>query len=283
MFGGIFKIMISIFGSSGFIGSKFVQNYKSISIPIDREISSAKSDDVLYFISTVHNYNIFDDPYLDVNTNLIKLIEVLEDYRKSGRSGIFNFVSSWFVYGKTTDLPAHENSPCNPTGFYSITKHAAEKMLISYCETFNIKYRILRLTNIIGDGDTKISKKKNALQYMINLLKNNEEIKLYNDGNVIRDYMFVDDCCEAIMTCIKSDMINCIINISNSEPVNIKDIIYYAKEKLNSSSIISSIETPEFHKTVQIENIYLDNSRLLQLGYKPVTTVYQAIDKILEN
>lgn len=275
--------MISIFGSSGFVGSRFVQNYKSISIPIDRETSSAKSDDVLYFISTVHNYNIFDDPYLDVNTNLIKLIEVLEEYRKSGRTGVFNFVSSWFVYGKTIDIPACENSLCNPTGFYSITKHAAEKMLISYCETFGIQYRILRLTNIIGPGDNKVSKKKNALQYMINLLKNNEEVKLYNDGNVIRDYMFVDDCCEAIMTCIKSDMINCIINISNSEPTKIKDIIYYAKNKLNSSSIISTIETPEFHKIVQIENIYLDNTKLLRLGYKPITTVYQAIDKILEN
>lgn len=275
--------MISIYGSNGFIGSNFYKKYKDECISIPRELNTPQTKNILYFISTVDNYNIHTDPFIDIDTNLNKLIKVLEECKKQKEQIVFNFISSWFVYGKTNDFPAKEDSVCNPTGFYSITKYAAEKMLISYCETFGIQYRILRLTNIIGDGDLKISKKKNALQYMINLLRNNEEVKLYNNGNVIRDYMFVDDCCEAIMKCIKSDTLNTIINISNSEPIKIKDIIYYAKEKLNSSSIISSIETPEFHKIVQIENIYLDNSRLLRLGYKPLTTVYQAIDKILEN
>lgn len=274
--------MISVFGSTGFIGSRFVEKYNSTIFSIERESSSSKSNDVLYFISTVHNYNIFDDPYVDINTNLIKLIEVLEDYRKSDRTGVFNFVSSWFVYGKTTDLPAHENSPCNPMGFYSITKHAAEKMLISYCQTYGIKYRILRLTNVIGVGDKKISKKKNALMYMIDLLKNNEEVKLYDGGKAIRDYMYIDDCCEAIMTCINNAPTGSITNISNSEPISIREIIYYVKEKLNSTSNIIDIETPEFHKIVQIENMYLDNTRLLQLGYTPKTTVYQAVDTILK-
>ena len=275
--------MISIYGGNGFIGSNFYKKYKDECVSIPRETNIPQTKNILYFISTVDNYNIHTDPFIDIDTNLNKLIKVLEECKKQKEQIVFNFISSWFVYGKTNDFPAKEDSVCNPTGFYSITKYAAEKMLISYCETFGIQYRILRLTNIIGHGDSKISKKKNALQYMINLLKNNEEVKLYNDGNVIRDYMFVDDCCEAIMKCIKSDTLNTIINISNSEPTKIKDIIYYAKEKLNSSSIISSIETPEFHKIVQIENIYLDNSRLLRLGYKPVTTVYQAIDNILEN
>jgi nucleoside-diphosphate-sugar epimerase len=275
--------MISIYGGNGFIGSNFYKKYKDECLLISREVNTPHTKSILYFISTIDNYNIHTDPFIDIDTNLNKLIKVLEECKKQKEQIVFNFISSWFVYGKTNNFPAKEGSLCNPTGFYSITKHAAEKMLICYCETFGIQYRILRLTNIIGPGDNKVSKKKNALQYMINLLKNNEEVKLYNDGNVIRDYMFVDDCCEAIMTCIKSDMINCIINISNSEPTKIKDIIYYAKDKLNSSSMISSIETPEFHKIVQIENIYLDNTKLLGLGYKPQTTVYQAIDKILEN
>lgn len=272
--------MISIFGSTGFIGSRFVEKHKSISLSIDRESITSKSDDVLYFISTVDNYNIFEDPYIDINTNLIKLIQVLESYRKSGKTGVFNFISSWFVYGQTPDLPANEKSLCNPTGFYSITKHAAEKMLISYCQTYKIQYRILRLTNIIG-GDNKKSKRKNALEYMFDLLKRDQEVKLYDGGDCIRDYMHVDDCCDAINCVISSNTINSIINISNKEPVKIKQIIDYAKNKLNSKSKVISISTPEFHKIVQVQNMYLDNTRLLQLGYTPKHTVYQAIDKIL--
>lgn len=275
--------MISLFGSTGFIGSRFLEMYRNQCIPIPKMSNKPWSNEIVYFISTVDNYNVHTDPRLDINTNLLKLIDVLEECRNSKEPITFNFISSWFVYGKTNDLPAKETSVCNPTGFYSITKHAAEKLIASYCETFGMNYRIMRLTNIIGPNDKKVSKKKNALQYMINLLKNNEEVKLYDGGRAVRDYMFVDDCCEAIMTCVKTAKPKSTINISNSEPVSIKDVIYYTKNKLNSSSNIISIDTPEFHKVVQIENMYLDNTVLKELGYTQKTTVYQAIDKILES
>jgi nucleoside-diphosphate-sugar epimerase len=275
--------MISIYGGTGFVGSKFIEMYSNKCISIPKSSNNPGSTNILYFISTVDNYNVYTDPYLDINTNLIKLVQVLEECKKINEKTpvTFNFVSSWFVYGKTNELPAKETSICNPTGFYSITKYAAEKLLMSYCDTFNIKYRILRLTNIIGESDKKVSKKKNAIQYLLNKLKNNEDVELYNNGNVIRDYMYVDDCCRAIMTCIESANLSDILNISNSEPMSIGEIINYSKEKINSKSKIKSIDSPEFHKIVQIENIYLDNTKLLKLGYTPKTNVYSAMDKIL--
>lgn len=272
--------MISVFGGSGFVGSNYINLNKDRVISIARESSIPESSEILYFISTVDNYNIYTDPYLDINTNLIKLIEVLEQC-KNKNIKTFNFISSWFVYGKTKDLPANENSVCNPTGFYSITKHAAEKMIISYCETFNINYRILRLTNIIGHGDKKISKKKNAIQFMINSLHKNEQVELYDGGKPIRDYMDVSDACRAIQCCLDYAPKNNIINISNSEPHSIGEIISYAKEKLNSKSNIVNIEPTNFHKVVQIENMYLDNSKLLSYGYTPHINVFQSIDKII--
>jgi nucleoside-diphosphate-sugar epimerase len=277
--------MITIFGSSGFIGSKYISLYSDKSIPVSRDDNSPKSSNILYFISTVDNYNVHSDPYLDVNTNLIKLISVLEECKKinSTNTVTFNFISSWFVYGKTTDLPAKETSVCNPTGFYSITKYAAEKLLMSYCETFGIKYRILRLTNIIGVGDKKASKKKNALQYMIECLKRNESIQLYDGGSHIRDYMDVGDACRAINCSILSAPVNEIINISNSEPHTIGEIISYAKYRCNSKSKIDSVPPTKFHKVVQIENMYLDNTKLLSYGYIPNVSVFESIDKILES
>jgi nucleoside-diphosphate-sugar epimerase len=211
------------------------------------------------------------------------LIDVLDTCRKSNLGNItFNYVSSWFVYGKTNELPANENSICNPTGFYSITKRAAEQLLISYCQTFNINYRIFRLTNIIGVDDKKVSKKKNALQYMINCLKTNDTISLYDGGVRIRDYMDVYDACRAMKIAMDNSDVNQIVNISNSEPNKIGDLIYYAKEKLNSKSIIQTIPSSDFHKIVQIEDMWLDNKKLLSYGYKKEYSAIQAIDKILE-
>ena len=275
--------MISVFGCSGFIGSKFISLFKDKCILIDKEDNIPKSNNILYFISTTDNYNVHTDPFVDINTNLIKLISVLEECKKLNNNEIiFNFVSSWFVYGKTNDLPANETSICNPTGFYSITKHTAENLIISYCKTFNMKYRIFRLTNIIGSGDKKISKKKNAIQYLIKCLKNNESIELYDNGSAIRDFMDVEDCCIAINVCMDKSPTNEIINISNNNPLKIREIIDYAKNKLNSNSLIYSISPPDFHEIVQIKNMWLDNKKLLSYGYVPKTDVFTAIDKILK-
>ena len=91
----------------------------------------------VYFISTVDNYNVHTDMHIDINTNLNVLMDVLKSFRESSPDAVFNFISSWFVYGNVP-LPAKEDSHCNPRGFYSITKRAAEQMLISYCETFGL-------------------------------------------------------------------------------------------------------------------------------------------------
>lgn len=273
---------ISIFGSSGFVGSEYCNTYPNRCIKIDRESNTPQSKDILYFISTVDNYNVYDDPYLDVNTNIIKLIDILEEV-KNLNDATFNFVSSWFVYGKTNNLPARETDSCDPSGFYSITKYAAEKMVASYCQTFGIKYRILRLTNIIGSSDKKVSKKKNALQYMFNLLKDNQPVNLYDNGDPIRDYMHVKDCVRAISTSINSKELNSIINISNSQPKRIGDLVSYAKDRIHSKSKLVNIPTPDFHKTVQNKDMYLDNSKLRMLGYKPSIDVYEAINMVLEN
>ena len=165
--------MISVYGSSGFIGSKFCNLYPNIVIKQKREERKPITHEILYFISTVDNYNVHTNITIDVETNLKVLCEVL-DYCRDGDIA-FNFISSWFVYGET-ELPAKEEYYCNPTGFYSITKKAAEDLLISFCKTYGMNYRILRLCNVMGRGDGKASTKKNALSYMIDLLKKNEDV-----------------------------------------------------------------------------------------------------------
>ena len=272
--------VISVYGSSGFIGSRFCSIYPD-SYRIPKEQNAPESDTILYFISTVHNYNIFTEPHKDIDTNLSKLIDVLEACRAKSNDMVFNFVSSWFVYGMNCTMDTKETTPCDPTGFYSITKRAAEQMLICYCNTFGLKYRILRLTNIIGEGDTKSSAKKNAVQHMISLLKKNEPVKLYDDGSNVRDFMYVEDACRALKTCIENSPINEIINISNHDPHSIGSIIRYSKEKLGSSSALISIEAPHFHKVVQVRDVCLNNDKLLSYGYKPSMNTFEAVDRIL--
>lgn len=269
---------IDLFGGTGFIGSNFFKLYKDVTYLHPREHNVPYYKNILYMISTTDNYNVFDNPHKDINTNLTKLIDVLENCKT--KNIIFNFISSWFVYGDV-DLPAKEISTCNPKGFYSITKKCAEDLLISYCKTFDIKYRILRLANVYGNEDKSVSKKKNALTYLINRIKNNEDINLYFNGDFIRDYIHVEDACKAIKICIDHGELNQIYNIGNGEPIIFKSIIDYVMEKTKSKSNIIPIDQPEFHKLVQVKNMYLDTKKLNSLGYSRKIDIYNGLNGLL--
>ena len=271
--------MISIFGGTGFIGSKFHEKYKDVSVVIPRDEVQPQSNKVLYMISTVDNYNVLENPFIDIETNLIHLMKVLENCK--GKDIEFTFISSWFVYGDT-HLPARETSGCRPKGFYSITKLAAEQLLQSYCKTFNIKYKIVRLGNVIGKGDGKASKKKNALQFLIDEMKADRDIHLYNNGEFYRDFVHVDDVVEGIKFVMDRGENEEIYNLGSArKPTLFKDVIAYAKQEMGSHSKIGNMEPSDFHKIVQVESMYLDSSKLGSLGFFPSIGVYEAVKQMI--
>lgn len=271
--------MISVYGASGFVGSRFCDLYPHLILRQGREERKPKSNNILYLISTVDNYNVHTNITLDVETNLKVLCEVLDHCREGNFT--FNFISSWFVYGET-ELPAKEEYYCNPTGFYSITKKTSEDLLISFCKTYGMNYRILRLCNVMGKGDGKVSSKKNALSYMIDLLKKNEDVYLYDEGTPIRDIMHVNDVCRAIDLICREGKVNEIYNIGSGQPTPVSAIIQTAKEYLGSTSNIKSKEAPEFHKIVQAKDFWMDTTKLKRLGFTQEISNEQIIQELCQ-
>ena len=272
----------SVFGGTGFIGRRFCELNDDVVI-IPRDDHEPKNSNILYLISTIDNYNIHKDLFVDIDTNLTTLMRVLEKVDRSDENLIFNFVSSWFVYGKNQDTPFKEDDlSCNPTGFYSITKRCAEQMLISFCETFNIKYRIFRLANVLGEGDTKISKKKNALQYLIKEIVYGRDVELYYGGNVLRDYIYVDDVCNAISHCMEYAPPNQIINIGSGKPYVFLNVIKKAIRYANSPSQIININPTHFHNIVQVKDSYLDTTKLRNFGYECQYNIDMIVEKLVD-
>ena len=186
---------LSVYGATGYIGRTFCNMFPEKSRPIDGGQRTPMDRDILYFISTTHNYNVFKDITLDVKSNLLVLTEVLDrvvevrDRRFDNHEDItFNFISSWFVYGDGNTNPVSEDGQCDPRGFYSITKRAAEQLIISFCETFGVKYRILRLCNVLGDHDPDASLQKNAITKMIEDMQNGQPIKRLCGTNIHYSY-----------------------------------------------------------------------------------------------
>lgn len=251
--------------------------YPADVIRIGRDDRRPESDEILYLISTTSNYNVLESTTLDVDTNLRVFMEVLSECRRKGV--VINYVSTGFVYGNDI-IDAAESDACNPRGFYSITKRAAEQLLISFCETFGVNYRIMRLANVYGTEDVKGSKKKNALGHLIDMLKKDRDISLYEGGNVLRDYLHVNDVCAAIRLIMEKGELDSIYNIASGKPMKFYDIIATAKEYLGSSSRVESVEAPEFYRLAQARNFSLNVDKLKALGFRENISINEGI-KIL--
>jgi nucleoside-diphosphate-sugar epimerase len=119
---------------------------------------------------------------------------------------------------------------------------------------------------------------------LINKLKNNEDIQLYEGGLVLRDYMHVNDVSRAIKCVIDSGTENQIYNIATGQPRYFRDIIQLAVNKLpNSKSKILSVETPEFYAKTQAKNFSLNIGKLNNLNFKPSIPINVGIEQLCLN
>ncbi len=261
------KHTISVFGSTGFIGSHFVNFSKNPVVAMKRDETQSLTNRIIYFIGTNHNYNVLENYLLDVQVNLVHFLKVLNASRTLHKELEINFVSSWFVYGDG-EIPYKESQHCNPKGFYSITKYTAEMLLQSYCRTFGLNYRIIRLGNVFGPGDKSTSSKKNALQFLVRRIQSNESIDLYEGGDIIRDFIHVTDVVQGLDLILNKSGLDQIYNLGSGVPTNMGKLLKeYAKET-NSDSPFNSKATPEFHKVVQVKDAYLDTEKIRSLGFK---------------
>jgi nucleoside-diphosphate-sugar epimerase len=254
---------ISVYGGTGFIGGTFCEMFPEEVVLVPRNNREPETNEVLYFISTTTNQSVFSNLHIDIDTNLSIFVDVLEKCKNKDIT--FNFISSIFVYGNDI-LNAKETDCCNPRGFYSITKRCAEQLLVSYCETFGIKYRILRISNVYG-LDKTVSSGKNVLGYMIGLLKENKDINLYGGGKFLKDYMFVDDVCRAIRVVLEKGNQNEIYNIASGTSMLFVDIIQRAKDMIQSKSSLISISFPKEQEYLQIKNMSSNIDKLNGLGF----------------
>jgi len=267
---------LSVFGSTGYIGNTFCELFPDRIVKIPREDRNFDSKDVLYFISTTTNQNVFKDLHVDIDTNLSLFVDVLSKCKD--RDVVFNFVSSGFVYGNDV-IDAKETDFCDPTGFYSITKRTAEQLLISYCQTFGIKYRIIRIGNVYG-LDKTVTPGKNVLGYMISLLKKNHPIKLFDGGDYLKDYMSVNDVCKAIDLVLKKGELNEIYNIASGTSQTFRSIITTARDILGSQSELIDVPMPDNQKHIQVKNMTLNIEKLQTLGFSCDMSFYQGLQTL---
>lgn len=249
------------------------------------EEKDVENIDVIYHCaSTVDNYHVLDNPYIDIHTNIEGTIRLLQCCKSLPKKPKIIYLSTFFVYGNEYDkthIPINEDSKTDPLAIYPASKLCSESIIKLYSRLYEIPYIICRLTNVYAEEEAFTNKKKGALNYIIMQALKGEPLSIYNGGNFYRDYIFRDDVVDAL-TFLEQKTSNESFLIGYGKPVLFKNIIQYIHEVTQKKSSITSIEPPAFHKAVGITNFVADISKITRLGWNPQIDYKQGIDRIVQ-
>jgi UDP-glucose 4-epimerase len=241
--------------------------------------------DIIYHLaSTVDNYNVLTDPYIDMETNIRGTIHLLELCKRMSKKQTFIYPSTFFVYGNQYEKqhkPITEESPTDPLALYPATKLCAESAIKLYGKLYHIPYLICRLTNVYGENESYINKKKGALNYLIMQAVKGEPIAVYRGGNFYRDYIHVEDVVSAFRF-LESHTINDLFLIGFGKPVLFKDIINYIHELTGKRSTLTKMEPPPFHDIVGIRNFVSNTGKIESLGWRASISQREGILRVVK-
>lgn len=260
----------------------------------DRELvndiyKSFNIDTVVNFAAESHVDRSIENPEIFLMTNILGTQILLEaaksfwkinpedkycrEYKKDVK---FVQVSTDEVYGTlaasglfTEDMPLMPNSP------YSASKASADLMVRAYHETFGLPVNITRCSNNYGPYQFP----EKLIPLMINNCLNDKNLPVYGDGMQIRDWLHVEDHCEAIRTVMEKGRTGEIYNIGgNNEKANIEIVRLIIKELGKSDELITYVKDRPGHD----RRYAIDNSKITaELGWRPHYTFEEGITKTI--
>ncbi len=217
-------------------------NLKNID-EIDKILKLFKPNYIINFAAESHVDRSIDDPLYFINNNIniaSNLFFSYVKYSKSNKAKLFH-ISTDEVYGSVINKRSKEFDGYNPASPYSASKASVDMIALSFNKTFNSEIKIINLSNNYGPYQFP---EKFIPNIILHLFKN-KPVPIYGKGKNIREWMYVEDCCSAILKTILSNKKFQKLNIGSENRVSnfkIAQIIY----KIMSSKNLTKITKKKF-------------------------------------
>lgn len=213
-----------------------------------------------------------EDPRLDFSINLANTFEVLESARTAKAKVIFPSTAS--IFDSTNPLPLSERGIVRPSSPYGASKAACEAYCFAYSHCYNVDIRIVRLFSVYGVG-----MKQFAIYDIIKKIeKTSAEISIVGDGSQIRDYLYIDDCIEGLITICQYGKSGEDYHLADGNPVTILELT----KKIASLMGVPDIPIISSKENRRGDTQWFSNvSKIRQLGFHPKTALQEGLVKTI--
>ncbi len=235
-------------------------------------------DVVFHCAAQVSHVKSMSDPYPDIEINIKGTAALLEAIRKVNPGVLVVRSGTRGQYGAAIRLPVAEDAPTHPKGLHEISLLTSEKILQMYHEVHGIRAVMLRLTNIYGPRAQMKSSHYGVANWLIRLALDGKPITLFGDGLIRRDFVYIDDCVDAMLRCAAEPA--CageIINIGDDRPATFRDLAEAICSTVEGAQIVYTEFTPE-RKAQEPGDFYSDIAKIGRLvGWRPTTTLADGV------
>jgi UDP-glucuronate 4-epimerase len=215
------------------------------------------------------------EPLLYERVNCQGTLNLLECARE-GQIDMFVFGSSSSVYGVTDRVPFREDNPADgPISPYAATKRSGELFCHTYHHLYDVPIVALRFFTVYGPRQ----RPDLAIHKFVRLIDEGEPITMYGDGTSRRDYTYISDIVDGVMAALDSDLDFEIINLGNSDPIELRRLIELIEGAMEQKAPIEQL--PDQPGDVPLT--YADVSKAEDmLGYRPQVPIAEGIKRFVE-
>ena len=239
---------------------------------IERIVTRYKFDYVFHFAAQSHVDNSFVDPLSFTMDNAYGTHVLIETCRKYiPETEIIHF-STDEVYGESvTDEPfTEERGVLKPTNPYSASKAAAEMIVRSYVESFNMKIKIVRCNNVYGPNQYP----EKLIPKFKRLLRNGEKCTIHGkrSSEIKRAFMHVEDVINAVDIIWKKGTIGEIYNIASDDEISVMDVTKMIIKTITCTEDYDKWITYVEDRPFNDSRYYICSKKLKSLGWKQTKT-----------
>ena len=238
---------------------KNLDNIKIIESKFDDDTSFnslIKNQDVVYhLVSTTVPSTSNKHIAFELQSNIIVTSKLLSACVDEKIKEVVFLSSGGTVYGKDVSTPIKETNSTRPISSYGLQKLTIENLLYLYNYLYNLDYRIIRLANPYGPYQRPNGSLGAVTTFTYKALKD-EEILVYGDGSVVRDYIYIDDAINAIIKIANKRCENKVFNVGSGHGTSINELIKLIEKTLDKKVRIKYIDS----RNVDVPINFLDIS-----------------------